>query len=197
MYGHKLKTWELALLFSLCVTLAAGLWAEAAQRELSNGLVRLHILANSDSPEDQAEKLQLRDRVLSLLAPALEDCGSRDEALAAIEAKRREIEAMGVSMELGREYYPTRRYSSFSLPAGEYVSLRLTLGEGRGRNWWCVVFPPLCTEVLSEEAASDALLSLDARSADLIAGGQREYDLRFRVVEWWGELRQLLEKGQI
>ena len=186
----KLKAWELALLLALCVTLAAGLTAQKDEQALSDGLIRLHILANSDAPEDQAEKLQVRDRVLALLAPALRSCESREQALEVIEAKRPEIEALGVTMALGREFYPTRRYPTFALPAGEYVSLRLTLGEGRGQNWWCVVFPPLCTEVLSEEEASDAFLALGGDSAALITGDGPVYELRFRVIDWWAELRE-------
>ncbi len=188
----KLKAWELALLMALCITFCAGMWADRTQNTLSDGLIRLHVVANSDSPADQAEKLRLRDRALELLAPLLRSCETRQEALDVISARMSELEALGAEAELGREYYPTRRYSTFTLPAGEYVSLRLTLGEGAGHNWWCVVFPPLCTEVLAEEDASDAFLSLDRESADLIAGGSREYDLRFRIVDWWGELREKL-----
>ena len=189
----KLRSWETALLLALCITLCAGLWADRAERHLSDQVVRLHVVANSDSPEDQAQKLQLRDRALSLLAPLLEDCSSQDDAIDTILSHQAELEALGdVSVRVEREFFPTRQYSTFSLPAGEYTSLRLTIGGGAGQNWWCVVFPPLCTEALAEGGASDAFLSLDEESADLITGRDREYDLRFRIVEWWGELKELL-----
>ena len=190
---NKLRPWELALLLALCVTLCAGLWADRAERRLSDQVVRLHVVANSDSPEDQADKLRLRDRALALLAPLLADCGSRDEAVNIILSHQDELEALGdVSVRVAREYFPTRQYGTFSLPAGEYTALRLTIGDGAGQNWWCVVFPPLCTEALAEGGASDVFLSLDEESADLIAGSDREYDLRFRIVEWWGELKEWL-----
>ena len=190
---YKLHSWELALLIALCVTLCVGLWADRSQRELSDQLVRLHVVANSDSPEDQAEKLQTRDRALDILTPLLSDCDDRDEAVNIILSHREELEALGdVSVQVQREYFPTRQYSTFSLPAGEYTSLRLTLGDGAGHNWWCVVFPPLCTEALAEGETADTFLSLDEKSADLITGQAGEYDLRFRVVEWWGELKELL-----
>ena len=190
---NKLRPWELALLLALCVTLCAGLWADRAERRLSDQVVRLHVVANSDSPEDQADKLRLRDRALALLAPLLADCGSRDEAVNIILSHQDELEALGdVSVRVAREYFPTRQYGTFSLPAGEYTALRLTIGDGAGQNWWCVVFPPLCTEALAEGGASDVFLSLDEESADLIAGPDREYDLRFRIVEWWGELKEWL-----
>lgn len=193
IFLYKLHSWEAALLIALCVTLCVGLWADRSQRELSDQLVRLHVVANSDSPEDQAEKLQTRDRALALLSPLLSDCGNRDDAVNIILSHREELEALGdVSVQVGREYFPTRRYSTFSLPAGEYTSLRLTLGDGAGHNWWCVVFPPLCTEALAEGETADAFFSLDEESADLITGQAGEYDLRFRVVEWWGELKERL-----
>lgn len=195
MQKQKLRPWELALLMALCVTFAAGMWADRTQSALSDQIVRLHVVANSDSAADQAEKLQLRDRVLALLTPLLADCTSRDDAVNIILEHQPELEALGdVSVQLDTEYFPTRRYSTFSLPAGEYTALRVTMGDGAGQNWWCVVFPPLCTEALAENETSDAFLSLDEQSADLIAGSSREYDLRFRIVDWWGQLREALER---
>ena len=87
-------------------------------------------------------------------------------------------------VELGRETYPTREYETFSLPAGVYTSLRITLGAGGGRNWWCVVYPPLCTAGV--ETAQEALLSDD--DIKLITGDGGGYVLRFRLLEWWGSL---------
>ncbi|MGM9614985.1 MAG: stage II sporulation protein R [Oscillospiraceae bacterium] len=196
---HKQKTnslhrWELALLTALCITLLTGLWADRTQQSLSDGLIRLHVIANSDSPEDQAEKYQLRDDVLALLSPLLKNCGDQSEAVDIIKSHQAELEALGdVSVTLGPEYYPLRRYSTFSLPAGEYMSLRVTIGEGKGRNWWCVVFPPLCTEALAEDA-EDAFLSLDEQSSELIDGQGPVYDLRFRVVDLWGQLKEKLSR---
>ncbi len=190
---HSLRRWELALLMALCITLFTGLWADRTQRSLSDELIRLHVVANSDSPEDQAEKLQLRDSVLGLLSPLLKDCGDQSTAVDIINSHRAELEALGdVSVTLGPEYYPARQYSTFALPAGEYLSLRVTIGEGAGRNWWCVVFPPLCTEALAEDA-EDAFLSLDEQSAELIDGQGPVYDLRFRVVDLWGRLKEKLD----
>lgn len=188
---YRLKTWELALLMALAVTLVTGLWAERTRRGLSENLVRLHVVANSDSEADQAAKLRMRDEVLALLSPLLESCGTLAEAMAVIDAHRPELEALGaVTVELGLEYYPTRHYETFSLPAGEYVSLRVNMGAAEGRNWWCVVFPPLCTEALADEA-EDAFALLDEDEKALLSG-EEGYIIRFRVVEWWGKLRRAL-----
>lgn len=190
--NNQLRPWECALLLALCITFAAGLWADRTEQDLSDSLVRLHVVANSDSPADQAEKLQTRDKVLARLAPLLTDCQSRSDAVNIILSHQDELEALsGGTASLETEYYPTRRYNNFALPAGEYLSLRVVLGEGAGHNWWCVVFPPLCTEALAEPAdTEDVFLSLGEDSAALIQGQGPEYDLRFRVVDWWGQLKE-------
>ena len=191
MTQEKLRPWELALLMALCITLVVGLWADRTQRDLSGALVRLHVVAASDSPRDQAEKLQLRDDVLALLSPRLAGCPSQAEAVDIIQNSLPELEALGdLSVTVEREYFPTRRYNTFALPAGEYLSLRVVMGPGKGHNWWCVVFPPLCTEALADGDTTDAFLSLDGDSAELIQ--RPAYDLRFRVVDWWGELKEKL-----
>ena len=188
----RFRPWELSLFAALMITFCVGLWAERTQSELSERLIRLHVVASSDSDADQAAKLQMRDRVLETLAPLLKDCETRDEAEAVITESLPVLEALGdVTVTLRREYYPTRDYDTFSLPAGEYLSLRVVMGEGRGHNWWCVVFPPLCTEALAEES-EDAFLSLDESQKALITESGEEYELKFRVVEWWGQLRGLI-----
>ena len=189
---QKCKAWETALLLALCVFFLSGTWAENTQRQLAGGLVRLHVIANSDSDADQAAKLAMRDRVLALLTPLLADCQSSEEAVNIILAHQEDIESLGdVSVQLGTEYYPTRDYGSFSLPAGRYVSLRVTMGQGAGHNWWCVVFPPLCTEALAEPV-SDVFAPLPAEQSALITQDGPAYILRFRLLEWWGALADRL-----
>ena len=120
-------------MLALCLAFVTGLWAQGTQAELSSKLVRLHVVANSDSPEDQAAKLRLRDDIVALLAPALAEAKTRAEALAIVEAHRPAIEALGdVSVSLQTEHFPTRDYKSFSLPAGEYLALRVVMGAGEG-----------------------------------------------------------------
>lgn len=192
----KLKIWELSLLVAVCIAMCAGVWAQGRQTELSGSLIRLHVIANSDSAEDQELKLAVRDSVVELLTPILTEAGDMEMAGEIINGSLGEIEAAArrtaaafgaecaVTAELGLENYPTREYDGFSLPAGEYVSLRVTLGEGDGQNWWCVVFPPLCLSTAQLEAADDAgLLSED--DIALITESDSGYVLRFRVLELW------------
>lgn len=188
MEKSKLKIWELALMTALCLCFLSGLWAQGRQAELSEKLVRLHVVANSDSAADQAAKLRLRDEVTALLAPALAQARSREEALAIVRSHQSAIEALGdVRVSLGTEMFPTRHYGSFSLPAGEYVALRVIMGQGQGQNWWCVLFPPLCTEALASPAQETfGLLSEDEKA--LVTQSDEGYVLKFRLVELWGEL---------
>lgn len=184
------KSWELALVAALCLCFCAGLWAEREQSALSGALVRLHIVAASDSAADQAAKLCLRDEILALLTPALKSAESREEAVDIIQGLLPELEALGdVRVSLENERFPTREYATFSLPAGEYLALRVVMGEGEGRNWWCVVYPPLCTEALAGETQS-AFGMLDEGQKALVTQSDEGYVLKFRVVELWEKLVQ-------
>ena len=95
-----------------------------------------------------------------------------------------------MTVSLGNETYPTRQYEGFTLPAGEYESLRVILGEGQGHNWWCVAFPPLCTV----EADRDELASVMGGESFAIVTEEEGYEIRFRAVELWGELKRWLER---
>ena len=191
-YKNRLRPWETALLAALCLTLLIGVWAQGRQRALSDKVVRLHVIAASDSAEDQRVKLAVRDALLAYLTPRLEAASGAQDAAAVITDASPELEAIAwrvsgerVRIELGRESYPTREYETFSLPAGVYTSLRVTLGAGGGRNWWCVVYPPLCTAGV-DTAQETAALSAD--DIKLITEDGDGYVLRFRLLEWWGSL---------
>ena len=188
----RFKTWETAALLALCLTLLLGVWAQGRQTAISDKLLRLHVIAASDEPQEQAVKLQVRDAVLAWLAPQLEGAADRDEARAILAGELETLRAVAesaaegraVRVELGRERYPLRQYEGFTLPAGEYESLRVVLGEGEGRNWWCIVFPPLCIEAAEGERLQSAM----SRESYGIVTEEEGYVLRFRIVELWGEL---------
>ena len=191
-----LRVWELALLISLCFSLCLGAWAQARQAAVSSGLIRLHVIAASDDPAEQELKLRVRDAVLTELEPKLASADTRDEAQSIL---RRELESIcraagsvsegrEIAVQLGEEYYPTRNYEGFSLPAGRYTSLRVTVGKGEGHNWWCVVFPPLCVSAAECEKALDGM---DNGTRRLICDGEGRV-IRFRIVELWGELTEKL-----
>lgn len=195
---RKLRPWELALLLALCFTLLCGTWAQGRQQVLAGKLVRLHVIAASDADEAQAVKLQVRDAVLAYLEPKLADVTDADAAQEIIAANldgvaqaARTVTPDTVTVTLGPERYPTREYETFSLPAGVYTSLRVTLGAGEGHNWWCVIFPPLCVESSLSDRAVETLSDDDVK---LITEDGDGYVLRFRLLELWGKLTERLEK---
>ena len=132
------------------------------EEKIYSDMIRLHVIAASDSEEDQAVKLLVRDAVLEVVESSMENVDNQEEAVAAIEAANDEIHAAAksvleregfdypVSVELGLENYPERVYEGFTLPAGQYTSLRVIIDGGEGQNWWCVLYPPLCTTAAEE-----------------------------------------------
>ena len=195
---RKLRPWELALLLALCFTLLCGTWAQGRQQVLAGKLVRLHVIAASDADQAQAVKLQVRDAVLAYLEPKLADVTDVDAAQEIIAANldgvaqaARTVTPDAVTVTLGPERYPTREYERFSLPAGVYTSLGVTLCAGEGHNWWCVIFPPLCMESSLSDRAVETLSDDDVK---LITEDGDGYVLRFRLLELWGKLTERLEK---
>ena len=194
----ELRAWEIALLAALCLTLCVGLWAQKKQGELSGQVLRLHVLAVDDSEEEQALKLRVRDAVLSYLSPILDGVTDREKARETLAAHLKEIalaasdaaEGRKVAVSLGPESFPLRRYGGFSLPAGTYESLRIVLGEGEGHNWWCVVYPQLCLSACGAEHAQSVMNPEDFA----IISEEDGYELRFRILELWGELQRWLNK---
>ena len=163
----------LALLFAL------GASALLRQQHLASQIIRLHILANSDTEADQAAKFAVRDALLPEIEMLTADCTVRAEAAAALIENSKRLGQLAaqtagkrVTLRLSPEQYPTRRYDGFSLPAGEYLSLQIGIGEAAGRNWWCVAFPSVCTAA----AAADF-------EAVAVSGGLRGDDLRMMTEE--------------
>ena len=181
------RAWELAGVLALALSFGTALWADRTQEELAEGLVRLHIVANSDTPADQAAKLALRDEILAELAPKLAEAKNREQALDIVQAEIPSIEKKGVSAELRLEHFPRTDYADFSLPEGDYLALRVVMGAGNGHNWWCVLFPPLCTELLAVDTQESFALLPEEQSA-LVTQADEGYELRFRVVELWEEI---------
>ena len=174
-------------LFFACLVCTA-LWAEAAQSQLADKVIRLHVLANSDSQADQALKRYVRDQVLAQTTPLLEGVTSAPEAEAILQANlglltqtaQVAIAAQGYDYSVS---VPTRQYQDVALPAGNYQALRVLIGEAEGHNWWCVIFPSLCLPAVSEDSLAAAGLS--QQDYALIQEETPAYTFQFHVVEWW------------
>jgi stage II sporulation protein R len=158
-------TLTLSMLLGAIVSVAvAGFASFAAECErIPAGILRLHILAESDSPADQAAKYALRDYILAEFADDLADCDTLEQAharslelLPEIEQSARSFaERDDISAEITQMFFPTRVYGRQTLPAGNYAALRITIGEGNGRNWWCIMFPALCLPAVSANSDNE------------------------------------------
>lgn len=195
-----MKRLTAAVLIGLAVFLIIGLTPVHGEDEIYDTVVRLHVLANSDSEEDQARKLSVRDAILEVTAPLMEGCRSRadaEEILNAhtdelLEAARNVLDASGcddpVTILLGEESYPERSYDSFCFPAGTYLSLRVAIGDAEGHNWWCCLFPPLCKAAASVSSgeAEDAFLSVGLTPSQyriVTESDSTVYKIRFKILE--------------
>ena len=170
------------------------------KQTLREDLIRLHVVANSDSREDQTIKLHVRDAILAHLQDAMGDIENVQDAKAFISESipqlRRVANDVLVScgeepdavVTLGEETFDTRYYDTFKLPAGIYESLRITIGEGQGKNWWCVVFPSLCLPATSEGFEA---VAAGAGFDEALLGaleGEQGYEVRFYLLDLLGKL---------
>ena len=201
MFYKRILT--LSIVAALCL-LVVGLLPVHGEEEIYNKVVRLHVLANSDSAEDQAVKLAVRDAVLEVTVPLLQDCRTKEEAILLLEENRpllmqkaqtvlqKEGFDDAVSIEMGLENYPTRTYDSLCFPAGEYISMRISLGKGEGQNWWCCLFPPLClgAATVNEKTAEDACISVGFTPTQykiITESDKPVYRARFKILELLGQ----------
>ena len=199
------KILMMTLIFT-CLLLLLAILPVHGEEEVYASTVRLHVIADSDSDEDQAVKLKVRDAVLELTNPLLANCGDRSDALLCLQAHITEIEAAAfsvlqeegrdetVAVELTEEYYPEKSYDSFCFPAGEYVSLKIRIGSGEGKNWWCCLYPPLClgAATVSRGQAEDAFIAvgLTPSQYQIITETDRPvYRVRFKILEVFSSYR--------
>lgn len=202
----KLKRWEVALLTGVAVALLMGAYLDREQAALADSVIRLHVIANSDSESDQELKYQVRDRILTEAAALYQPGDGLQQVRRSIEdnlpllarAGREVVEEQGydypVFARLERTWFPTKKYTDFALPAGNYTALRIVVGEGKGENWWCVAFPPLCLGSVSEtvdEAAAAG--NFTPEQVALITGESGGYVVKFKAMELWEEFKKLWE----
>ena len=165
------------------------------EEKIYDGLIRLHIIANSDSETDQRVKLSVRDELLKISDTYFSSCASVGDTEKTAESLKETlvsaadsvIAASGLGYRayavIGKERYETREYDGISFPAGEYTSFRIVLGNGEGKNWWCVLFPPLC---LSASSAEKGLSSagIDTESQKTFTSVGKRYRFKFKILEW-------------
>lgn len=174
---------------------------------LYGSVIRLHVLANSDSEEDQSIKLLVRDEVLAYCKDsfALSDREGAEAELKAglggirdaAEAKLREMgREENVIVSLSREVYPTRHYENLSLPGGTYTSLRVSIGAAAGKNWWCVLFPPLCLDSAADTETALLEAGMSEKDVKTVTLDGTGYEIRFHILEWVQALGEKI-RGEI
>lgn len=191
------------ILLSLLVTfifISISSYARTVSENISNNFFRLHILANSDSEEDQSLKLKVRDNIIEYMNSLTFAGLSKDEVISLTkenlskfkEIAERTIENEGydypVSLEIGNFYFPTKIYGNISLPSGYYDALKIDIGEAKGKNWWCSLFPPLCfvdisAGVIDESSENDLKENLSDEEFAIITSDSETIKFKFRIVE--------------
>ena len=199
----KVSKW--IAIFLLCATVCFALsisLVQAEQQAISSKLIRFHVVANSDSKEDQQMKLRVRDEILRYLSEN-DDWRNRQETIEWISTHLDNIAAVGaqtlandnvnhkVTVKLCFESYPQRQYDTFALPAGDYTSLRVEIGEGAGKNWWCVVYPAICmTKNQADFTEEAACAGMTFKEVKLITSNEEHVKIKFKLLEWIEDLRK-------
>ncbi len=194
----------LFILLSLFILLTISSYAKTVSQDLSNNFFRLHILANSDSEADQALKLKVRDNIIEYMNTISYSGLSKKEVInltyqnlenfqkVAEDTIQKEGYNYPVSLEIGNFYFPTKEYGNVSLPSGYYDALKIEIGEAKGKNWWCSLFPPLCfvdisSGVIDEEAEEELKENLTKEEFAIITSSSDTVKFKFKLVELFSE----------
>ena len=190
------------LLFFYCSVCALS-YAQNISTNIANSVFRLHVLANSDSQEDQDLKYMVRNRLLDYMNSICTNCQSKEEAISIVEKNKDTFEQIAidtiqeqgysysVKINIGNFEFPTKNYGDISLPAGYYDALRVEIGEAKGQNWWCVMFPPLCFVDISSGVVPDESKELmennlsDEEFALVSDQSSSEIQFKFKLLEFF------------
>lgn len=193
----------LTFLLFLYSSICAISYAQNISTDIANSVFRLHVIANSDTEEDQNLKYMVRDNLLKYMNSICENCKTKEDAITIVEKNKTAFEqiAMNTIKEEGYDYcvninignfeFPTKDYGDISLPAGYYDALRVEIGEAKGRNWWCVMFPPLCfvdisSGVVPDESKEFMKNSLSEEEFALVSNqSDNEIQFKFKLLEFF------------
>lgn len=191
----------LTILIFLYTTICAISYAETISTDLANSVFRLHVIANSNSDEDQALKYKVRDCLLEYMNNLCVNCSTKEQAIkiasehkeefkqVAIKKIREQGYSYDVNIEIGNFKFPTKQYGDISLPAGYYDALKVEIGEAKGRNWWCVMFPSLCfvdisSGVVPDESKEELKNALSDEEYSLISeNNDNNINFKFKLLE--------------
>ena len=195
------RIFVILILLSLFILISAISYVDAVSNNIADSVFRLHVIANSDSKEDQELKLKVRDELLSYMNIISKDSTSKQEAMQIANEHKEEFTQIAekvikengynytVNVQIGKADFPTKYYGDITLPAGTYDALKVQIGEAKGQNWWCVMFPPLCfvdvsTGIVPDNSKQELKQSLDNEEYDLISKtDNNEISFKFKIVE--------------
>ena len=194
------KYFIIFILLFLYVMLYSFSYANNVVSDLSNSLFRLHVIANSNSKEDQNLKYLVRDELISYMNTLCSNVSSTEQAIAIANEHLDDFQKVAneviskngfnysAKVQIGNFAFPTKTYGDISLPAGYYDALKVELGKAEGKNWWCVMFPSLCfvdinNGIVPEESKEELQASLLEEDYNLISSNNSEYKLKFKIVE--------------
>ena len=201
LLNSKIKRFILlTFLLILYIFISAVSYTNAVCSDIQESVFRLHVIANSDSTEDQNLKYIVRDSVIDYINEISKDATSKDEVIAIAEGHLTEIEEIAlqtvkdngcdypVKVSIGNFAFPSKKYGDITLPPGYYDALKIEIGEAAGQNWWCVMFPPLCfvdvtSGVVPEESKEIMKDNLTDEEYDLISGKSADVEIKFKIVE--------------
>ena len=200
-----MKRIEKAMIIGLILSIIVGSFTAFAGKcdSIRESVLRLHILANSDSEEDQALKLKVRDRILEETGTLFQTTGNlkdaEAEAVRQLERVRQiaenEIQKQGynytVKAELCNMFFETRQYDNVTMPAGSYDAVRITIGEAKGHNWWCVLYPPMCIPAAQPKQELDDVLSAEEME---VVTAKPNYEIRFACVEIFERIKNFFSE---
>lgn len=195
-------------LFFIYTLVSAFSYANAVSKDLSESVFRLHVLANSDAPDDQSLKYKVRDNVLSYMNNLCLNTITKEEAIKIARSHQDEFYEIAkqtiidngydyeVNIKIGIFDFPTKQYGDISFPAGSYDALRIEIGEAKGQNWWCVMFPPLCfvdmtSGVVPEDSKKTLESSLSSEEEFILINDNKSDDIqfKFKLVEFFQNVK--------
>ena len=202
-FGFIKRFFVVLILFAFFVFISALSYVNAVSEDISNSVFRLHVIANSDSDEDQELKYKVRDEVLEYMNKISSDCSSKEEVINLAYEHQDEFKQIAeqvikdngydysVNIRIGNFDFPTKDYGDISLPAGNYDALRIEIGEASGQNWWCVMFPPLCfvdvtSGVVPDESKEVIKENLNEEEYDLVSDKESsDIKFKFSLIEFF------------
>ena len=199
------------LLFIVYILLSVFSYANAVSTDISNSVFRLHVIANSDSEEDQNLKYLVRDELIKYMNSICENISSKEEAIEIAEENKDEFYNIAkkvindngfnydVNIDIGNFSFPTKTYGDIALPAGFYDALKVEIGSSSGQNWWCVMFPSLCfvditNGVVPEESKQNLQNSMEEENYSLISSDTFEFKLKFKLIELFENAKIIMAK---